>query len=352
MFVCFVGGTSDFLNPGFANISGNSETMTCGKEFTKLMTEALSTRDASVAALWSSPDSADDFKHASPQQPRDRHLRKKVIVPNSTEKDLFDKMAKPEMLSMQKHNTMNDWFRTQTGNSLSHENSLDCSVSSENLIGFDAAEDTSNNHINSQINLPSINLTPSAVTLSPASKEQKKSRKRLSLRRSTSALCKTDSRNNFLQAMLTPVEPTQDQDSSFEDYFSPSNVNKTKTRVSLPSCIVNLQFPNEAVYKNCVSERKPEKILEVSNKVGSAHSRKRKRVTEITKISASTDLMLPLMPQNKKSATPNNMSKEKRDTAKTPDHRFNHVMGGKICTSVNRRSTTGKLFLKCERTER
>uniref|UniRef100_A0ABM5GGE8 Microcephalin n=1 Tax=Pogona vitticeps TaxID=103695 RepID=A0ABM5GGE8_9SAUR len=337
------GEHSDPLNTSFANVLGNSETKTHGKEFTKCITEALSTTDVSVGPLWNSPVSSGDFKHKCPQQLSGRHFRKTLILPNSMESDFFDKRTKTEMLYVKKHNTMNDLLTTQTGNSLSHENSLNCSVSSEKLIGLGVVEDTSNNHIHSLINVSSIHLTPSPVTvLRSASKEQKKSRKRLSLRRSTSALCKTDSQNKFLQAILTPVEPTKQQDSSFEDYFSPSNVNKTKTRVSLPSsCIQELQFPNEVVYKSSFSESKPEAVLEESNKVDSAYSRKRKRVTEINKITASTDHMLSLMPQNKKTPTPNNMTKEKRDTAKTPNHHFNHIIKENICTSVKRCSIPG-----------
>ncbi|XP_060644489.2 microcephalin [Anolis sagrei] len=310
------GESSDILNPGLADALENIDTKGPVKESNELLCEVDS---ISTSALWNSPLSADDFKRTSREQPNGKRLKKKLILPNSLEDEWLVEKARCEITSTQKHSGRNDCFRILIGNHLSQPNNLDYSVSSEGTTHLKDTEETSRNHLNSEINVPSTNPILSPIVTGCSSKEQKKSRRRSSLRRSATVLPKRDSHNDFLQALLSPVQTTKDQDTSFEDYFSPSNFNKAKVRLSLPfSRLQESQSPDETVCKYSPSKSEPEGILKEPSKISATHSRKRKRVTEINEGVSSRDCVLPITPRNKECSTLNYMSEnEKGDTSET-----------------------------------
>nr|XP_008116247.1 PREDICTED: microcephalin isoform X2 [Anolis carolinensis] len=329
------GESNHILSPGLADVLENIDTKGPVKESSELICEVDSTADISTAALWNSPLSADDFKHTSRKQPNGKHLKRELILRNSLEDEWLVEKASCEMTSTQKHSGRNDCVRMLIGNHLSQPNNLDYSVSLERTTHSKDTEETSRNNLNSEINVPSTNPVLSPIVTGCSSKEQKKSRRRSSLRRSTTALSKKDSCNDFLQALLSPVQANKDQDTSFEDYFSPSNFNKTKVRLSLPfSCLQKSQSPDETVCKNSSSKSEPEEIFKKHSKISAIHSRKRKRMTEMNECVSSTDCVLPIMPQNKEYSTLNYMSEnEKGDTSET-DSLLNLSIQGK--KSVNR----------------
>ncbi|XP_062981140.1 microcephalin [Elgaria multicarinata webbii] len=328
--------SSDSVNSSFANMLGNSETKNLGKKSTKYIPEVESAADVSLSALWSSPVSSRDSKLTSPKQPSAKRFKKTLILSNSLE-DGFPATKAKSKTSTQKHGNRNDCSTTVTGNHLSETSDLKYKVSSE-TIHLEVAEDTSDNHLNLETNLPSVNCTLSPTGHYSTWKQQKKPRRRSSLGLSTSALCEINSQNDFLQAMLSPVQSTKDQDSSFEDYFSPSNLNKNKIRVSLPfPCQQKSQNPNEMVCKYSSLRSKPEAMLQGSNKIGAIYSQKRKRETEINENAVSSDCMQSIPLQSEESAALNYMSKtEKQDKVETTDCLLNLNIQEKICTtSVN-----------------
>ncbi|KAH0622023.1 hypothetical protein JD844_023908 [Phrynosoma platyrhinos] len=340
------GHSSDLLS--LANVLGNADTENSEKDSNELMSEGDSPTDISIASLWGSLFSTDDFKHTSQEQHNDKHLRKKLILPNSLKDDCLVEKARCDMSSTQKCIERNGCFTTLIGNNLSQANNMDYGVSSERMIKLKVTEETISNHLNSEVNLPSIDLTLSPVVTDSSSKEQKKPRRRSTLTGSTLSVPKRDSRDDFLQAMLSPVGTTKDQDTSFEDYFSPSNFNKSKRRISLPfSCLRKLQSPGEMVCKYNLSKSKPEEILKGLSKISAGYNRKRKRVSEINEIAPSRDCMLLPMPKNKESSTLYDMSKEQKGDTREADSLLNLSIQEKM--TVNRCSPqTGKLLLKYE----
>ncbi|XP_061478893.1 microcephalin isoform X2 [Rhineura floridana] len=328
------GDSSDHLNSSFTNLLRNSKSKNLRKGSTKCVLEVESVTDVSMGALGSSPVSTGGSKHTNPRQPSGKHLRKKVCL----EGDLLPQMAKTEMSSAQKHGDRNDWFTTTTGNCIFQANN-DYRVSPEKNDHLEVAESRSNNCSNSEIDLPSINptLSPGTTDCSSTCKKQKKPR-RSSLRQNTSVLSESDSQSEFLKSVLTPVESTKDQDTSFEDYFSPSNLNKNKIRVSLPfQFLQKSEGPNGMVCKYSHSRSNPEAMLQGSSKTGASYSEKKKRVPE-TENAKSSDCMLSW---NKESATINCMSDCERDTMETPDCLLNPSIHERISTtSINRCSPT------------
>ncbi|XP_042313367.1 microcephalin [Sceloporus undulatus] len=308
------GDSHDLLS--LANLLENVDTENAVKDSNELMSEGDSATDISIASLWSSPLSTADFKHRSLEQPNGEHLRKKLIAPNGLKDKYHVEKARCDMSFAQKHVERNGCFTTLIGNHLSPAKNLDYSVSS--MIHLKVTEETGSNHLNLEVNLPSIKPIDSS------SKEQKKPRRRSTLTRSTSSLPKRDSHDDFLQAMLHPVGTIKNQDTSFEDYFSPSNVNKSKRRISLPfSCLDKLQSPGEMVCKYSLSKSKTEKVLKGPSEISAGCNRKRKRMSEINETPASRDCTLSPMPQNKGSPTLNYMSKKQKGDTMEADSLLN-----------------------------
>ncbi|XP_053142284.1 microcephalin isoform X3 [Hemicordylus capensis] len=301
--------SSDPLNSSFTDILGNSESKRLRKESTKCMLQLETTAEMTTATLASSPACRGDC----------RHLKKRLILPNDLESDFLAKKTNSEMLS-QKQSYRDDWYTART----------------EKSVHLEIAEGTNNNHLNSEKGSGRFSdVTFSTLTTDYVSinEQQKKPRRRSSIEPSTSALCVRDSHNDFLQAILTPVKSPKDQDYSYEDYFSPTNFNTNKIRVSLPSqCLQKSPRLSKMVCEYSPSSKQKAKIQEPNEK-GATSSKKRKRVSEINESAASSDSVLAPSPQNKKSATLNMSQREKGTILETSDCHLNLSIQKKNCTT-------------------
>ncbi|XP_053236804.1 microcephalin [Podarcis raffonei] len=294
------GESSDHLNSSFTNLLGNSKSKNLKKESSKCVPEVEGAREV----LGSSPVYAGDPKHTTLKESSGKHLRNTFCL----EDGLLPTMAKAEMSSAEKHSEMKDCFTAKTGSHLFQTNN-EYRLSSEKLDHLEFAESSSNYHINSESELPSVNQSLSLVTTecSSTGRKPRKPRRRSRIGLNTSVIRESDSQNEFLKSVLTPVKCAKDQDTSFEDYFSPSNGNKHKSRVSLPfQCLQKSQSP--------------EPVLQGSSKTTAVCSKKRKRVAEINENTTSSDCMLSVLPWSKESETLKCMSKRtKGGTEETPD---------------------------------
>ncbi|XP_048353455.1 microcephalin isoform X2 [Sphaerodactylus townsendi] len=327
------------LNSSFTNLWGNSEHKGLWKDSSKSSLEVLNT-PVSSAALGGSPFLTDDWNHASPKQPRDKHLQKRRIRPKTLERDFLNKRAESEMPTPEKHDDRNDH--------LPHKKKLDCRRSSEKVIQVEIAE-SSNDHSHSETDaeyftdFASTNLTFSPLKSNCVfgSKQTPKRRSRIKL--NTSALCRRDSENDFLKAVLTPNKSTKDQGSSYEDYFSESNLNRGK--VSLPlSSLQKLQSSSERVYKCSPSQSEQGAMLQKSSTNEKSVSRKRKKVAENNENVAGSSYIQSVFPNSKESATLNCMLEgEKVNTAESPEYFLNLDVQQKMHITVANRChlTTG-----------
>ncbi|XP_060128250.1 microcephalin [Zootoca vivipara] len=295
------GESSDDLNSSFTNFFGNSKSKKMKKESSKCVPEV----EGAGEVLGSSPVYTGGSKHTTPKESSGKHLRNTFCL----EDGLLPTMAKVEMSSAEKHSEIKDCFTAKTGSHLFQTHN-DHRLSSEKLDHLEFAESSSNCHINSESELPSVNQSLSLVT--ECSSTGRKPRK---LRRRSR---KSDSQNDFLKSVLTPVKCAKDQDTSFEDYFSPSNCTKTKSRFSLP-------------FQYLEKSQSPEPVLQGSSK-------KRERVAEINENTTNSDSMLSVLAWNKESETLKCMSKRKKgDTEETPDCLPKPSIQEKISTpSINR----------------
>uniref|UniRef100_A0ACB8GDJ0 Uncharacterized protein n=1 Tax=Sphaerodactylus townsendi TaxID=933632 RepID=A0ACB8GDJ0_9SAUR len=328
------------LNSSFTNLWGNSEHKGLWKDSSKSSLEVLNT-PVSSAALGGSPFLTDDWNHASPKQPRDKHLQKRRIRPKTLERDFLNKRAESEMPTPEKHDDRNDH--------LPHKKKLDCRRSSEKVIQVEIAE-SSNDHSHSETDaeyftdFASTNLTFSPLKSNCVfgSKQTPKRRSRIKL--NTSALCRRDSENDFLKAVLTPNKSTKDQGSSYEDYFSESNLNRGK--VSLPlSSLQKLQSSSERVYKCSPSQSEQGAMLQKSSTNEKSVSRKRKKVAENNENVAGSSYIQSVFPNSKESATLNCMLEgEKVNTAESPEYFLNLDVQQKMHITVANRChlTTGE----------
>ncbi|XP_066478791.1 microcephalin [Tiliqua scincoides] len=313
----------DSLNSSFTNMLGNPESKRFRKKSGKYVIETENATDVSTVAFGSSPVSIGDS----------RHLRRKLIQLNNLEDDFCAKSVTSEMCSAQSDSFRNDWFMVGTGKLLSEANNLGYRFSSEKSIHLEAAEGT-NDSLNSgkgcSSDPSSVNVALSPLTTDCASScEQPRKTIRSSIGWSSSPLCERDLENDFLQAILAPTESTNDQDSSYEDYFSPANFNKNKVRISLPlQCLQKSQCLPDIVCKCSPSQSQQGTMQQESHKKGTTCSKKRKRVSE-TVASLTT-------PQSKKRATLNCTSQRaKGEIVEAPF--LNHNFQIQICTSsVNR----------------
>ncbi|KAM6459829.1 microcephalin isoform 2-T2 [Liasis olivaceus] len=284
--------TSHLLNSSFVNMIGNPETENLGKKSDDCLANTENVMDVPRAELCSSSESTSDSKHASVKRLSGKHLRKELIPPDNKGCDFLVKKSIIDMPSTPKHKESINWLSAIADNPLPQVNNLDYRVSAENLIHYELTENTNNG--NSENDFPSVNLT---TRCSPICKQQKYHRRKSSLGLKASTLHDKEPQNDFLHAVLTPIKSTKDQDSSFEDYFSPSNCTKNKIRASLPfPCQQKLQ--NKEIKYNS-PRSKSDNTLQCSSQTSASYSRKRKRMTEITK-DAVSEFMLSTPLQRKK----------------------------------------------------
>lgn len=313
------------------------------KKFCKCVLETENATDVSVVAFLSSPVSISDSSH----------LRRKLIQTNFLKGDFCAKKADSEMHSAQSNCYRNDWSVAGPEEQLSEVSNVDYRFSSEKTIHLEVAEGT-NSSLNSENgtrpfgDLSSFNVSGENVTTDCASGCEQS--RKPSSRRSISALCKRDVENDFLQAVLTPVKSANDQDSSYEDYFSPANFNKNKIRIRLPiQCRPKSQYLPDV----CKDNPSQSAMLQDAREKETTCSKKRKRVSETHK-NVSTTTCLPTTPKNKKRTALNCMPQRvKGELMEAPDSLLNHNIQSQICTaSVNGCSpSTGKSLLRCEHHE-
>uniref|UniRef100_A0A8D0BX05 Microcephalin 1 n=1 Tax=Salvator merianae TaxID=96440 RepID=A0A8D0BX05_SALMN len=276
------GENSDSLNPGFANVLGN---------------------------------------------PQRKNLKKESLKIN-LKNDFFTKKAKSKMPSEQKSLPSRDLL-SLADNSYSY--------SSQELLNWESPEGTSGSQSNSEADLASINAPLSPETSNSTSQKKKNPRKRSSLEQITMHLCENDSQNDFLQAVLTPVKSSQEQDTTFDDYFSPSNFNKKTKRISLPfQCLQKSQSPR-IISQYSPSRCIPEAPLKGSDQTSGTDSRKRKRVIEMNETDSVNDCKLSVSSQSKDGATLYCMSKGKKYTSETQAPHLNLSIQENISTAnINR----------------
>nr|XP_056712234.1 microcephalin [Euleptes europaea] len=310
--------SNDPLNSSFTYLCGNSERKGLRKESSKSSLEVSNTPDVSIAVLESSLFFTDDCNHVTPKQHSGKRLRKSLNQPKILERDFPNKRAESEMPSPENHSHRNYH--------LPHANKLDCSGSSEKWIHVEIAE-SSNNHSRSEIgtehlsDFPSTNLTFPPLNSDCASgyKQQRTPKRRSSTKVNTSALCSRESQNDFLKALLTPIESTIDRDSSYEDYFSSSTLNRSKVSLPLQS-LQKLESPGRIVYKCSPSQSKQETVSQKSSTKEKTVSRKREEVAENNENAARSGCMQSVFPNSKESATLKSMLQgEKANTVESPD---------------------------------
>ncbi|XP_015270065.1 PREDICTED: microcephalin [Gekko japonicus] len=310
--------SDDPLNSSFTNLWGNPECKILKKESSKSSFEVSGTPDASTAALGSSPFFTDDCNHITPKQPSGKHLRKSLIHPKNLDRDLLSKSAGSEIPSPQKHNGRNDH--------LPQAKRLDCRGSSEKLIHLETAE-SSNNHSHSEMgtehdtDFPSTNLTFSSLKSDCVfgTRQQQRPKRRSSFKPNTLALCRRESQDDFLKAVLTPIESSIDQDSSYEDYFSSFNLNKSKASLPLP-ILQKLQSPSGVVYKCSPSQSKQKTVLQNSSTKEKSMSSKREKMAENNENVSRSGCMQSVSLHSKETAALNYMLQgEKANTVKSPD---------------------------------
>ncbi|XP_054836126.1 microcephalin [Eublepharis macularius] len=310
--------SSDPLNSSFADLWGNSECRSLRKKSSNSSFEVSATPDVSAAGLGSSPFFTDDSKNLSPKQPSGKHLQKSLIRPKifSLARDFLSKEAEFEMPSPQKHSD------------LPHASKLDYRCSSEKLIHVESAESSSilsysemDNDYIADFRSTNLNLSSLKSDCASSSKQQRRSKRRSSIRPNTSALCRREFQNDFLPAVLTPTKSAVDQDSSYEDYFSPSNLNKSKVEVTLPfPNLQKLQSPSRMVYNCSPSQTKQEAVLQKSNTKEKTVSRKRKKMADNNENIARSDCMQSVSSHSKDSATLNSvLPGGKMNTVESPD---------------------------------
>lgn len=276
-----------------------------------------------------------------------------MIYPKILEMDSLSKRAESEMPSLQKHNSRND--------DLPHAKRLDCRGSWEKLIHVETAESSSDHSCSEMVtehftDLLSANLTFSSLKndCASGSKQPLRPKRRSSIKLNPSALCRQESQDDFLKAVLTPVKATRDQDSSYEDYFLSSDLDKSK--VSLPSATLQkLQSPSRVVYKRHPSQSKQEAVLQKSSTKEKTVSGKRKKMAENNENIASSDCMQSVSPHSNESATLNCMIQVgKANAVEIPVCLLNHNIQQKMHITIANRCTSpaGKSQLKHRQLER
>nr|XP_014436426.1 microcephalin isoform X3 [Pelodiscus sinensis] len=101
---------------------------------------------------------------------------------------------------------------------------------------------------------------------------------RKSIKLTTSALCKVGSENEFLLAMTTRNKSSEIEEASYEDFFSPSNLNKSKKQIKDFPLQVQQKLPStpEISCKRGFLSHKRERLFEGSDKQCVALFKKRR----------------------------------------------------------------------------
>ncbi|XP_026521051.1 microcephalin [Notechis scutatus] len=269
--------SNHLLNSSFANLVGSPETKNLGKKSSNCLANTETVMDVSRAELYTSSDSPSDSQYKGLKQLSGKDLCTNSILPNKgcdflVKKSLIDMSTTPECKDGI------DWFLGIADNPLPQVKNVDHTVSVENLVHCELTE----NNSSSGNDFPSVDLINTPVTTKDSSLcKQRKYRRKSSLKGLKASISHDkEPQNDFLLALLTPIQSTKDQDSSFEDCFS-SNLIKNKIRASL-TYQQKLQNDKEIKYNSPRS--KLEGMLQSSSP---SYNRKRKRVTEITEDAVS-----------------------------------------------------------------
>ncbi|KAJ6665912.1 hypothetical protein lerEdw1_001384 [Lerista edwardsae] len=323
------GASRDSLNSSFTSMVESPDSKSLRKKSSKCVLETENATDVSTVAFLSSPVSIGDSSH----------LRRKLIQPNFLEGDSCAKKANSEMHSAQSNSYKNDWFVAGPEKQFSEISNVEYRFSSEKTTHLEVAEGTKSS-LNSEKGTghfrdpSSVNVTFSPLTTDCASSCEQP--RKPSSRRRTSALCERGLENDFLQAVLTPVKSANDQDSSYDDYFSPANFNENKIRIRLPIQYLQKSQYSPDVCKDNPSQSQQRAMLQDAHEKETTCSKKRKRVSETHK-NVSTSACMPTAPKSKKRATLNcTLQRVTGELLEAPDSLLNHNIQSQICTaSVN-----------------
>ncbi|XP_077165319.1 microcephalin isoform X2 [Paroedura picta] len=307
--------SNDPLNSSYINLWGNLERKNLREESSKTSFEVSGTAGVSTTTLGNSPFFTDDCSHVRPKRSSGKRLRKSLIRQKILESDFLSKRTESELPSPQKCGGRNDH--------LPHEKRLDCRGSLEKLFLLETDE-SSNSQSGSEMgnecfpHFPSANLSFSSLDSDCASgsRQQQRPKRRSSVKLNTSILCRRESQDDFLKAVMTPVESTIDQD-PYDDYFSSSILNKRKT--NLPS-LWKLKSPSRVAYKCGPSQSKQEAVLQKSSAKEKTLSRKRKKMAENNENITRSGCMQSVSPLSKESATLNcTLLGEKKNNVESTD---------------------------------
>lgn len=248
-----------------------------------------STADVSTIALGSSPVFTADSNNLSPKCHNEENFEKRLLLHN-LKGDFLIKKVKSAVPSVQDHRYKNSCFTPITGNQLSDASNSDYRTPSEKFIHLERAKFNTScvkseiGNGNDVLGSPSIsqNICTLESNCDSSCKQRKKCKRQASIKQDRSALCERETENDFLKAILAPVESSQNKDSSYEDYFVSANWNKNIVEGSLPCHLLQkLQSPNKMLGTHSPSRNKQEVILQASSKKDETSSRKRKRIADI-----------------------------------------------------------------------
>ncbi|XP_067388129.1 microcephalin isoform X2 [Emydura macquarii macquarii] len=290
---------SDSLNSNFDDIWRNCKYK--NQKPASAQSDIYVSTPASEHFLFSSSDQG----NLIPKPSNRKYLNKKLISQCSLEGELFAKKREYEVSPNQNQSDEDNLTSpsVSTKSSFLQEKDLSHITLSQNMVQLEAAVVTKGNQFDSlrssedSINMRSVDINipvdPSDSTVRYKIKGKSK-RERNSMKLTTSASCKGGSENEFLLAITTCNKSSNIEESSYEDFFSPSNLNKSEMQVKHFPLQVQEKLPvaPEMSCKRGFLKHKQDRLLEGSDKECADLIKKRKRTVQTSSISAESDCKL------------------------------------------------------------
>uniref|UniRef100_K7GFJ1 Microcephalin n=1 Tax=Pelodiscus sinensis TaxID=13735 RepID=K7GFJ1_PELSI len=181
------------------------------------------------------------------------------LTPKSTNRKHLNKLSMQRSLESKKRKSKESPNLNQTVTMSNQSDSLMSSADSINMHAVD-------------INIP-VDREDCSVRYKIQGKTERKS-----IKLTTSALCKVGSENEFLLAMTTRNKSSEIEEASYEDFFSPSNLNKSKKQIKDFPLQVQQKLPStpEISCKRGFLSHKRERLFEGSDKQCVALFKKRR----------------------------------------------------------------------------
>uniref|UniRef100_A0A8C8SB76 Uncharacterized protein n=1 Tax=Pelusios castaneus TaxID=367368 RepID=A0A8C8SB76_9SAUR len=289
---------SDSLNSNFDDLCGNHKYK--NQKPASPESDIYISTPASEHSLFSS-----SCQENSTTKPSNKKcLNKKLILQCSLEGELFAKRRESKESPNQNQSDEDNFTSASvsTKSSFLQEKDLSHLTFSQNMVQLEAAAVTKGNQFDSlvssegSINIHSVGLN-SPVDPSDSVKykiKEKPKRERNSLKLTTSASCKARSENEFLLAITTCNKSSNVEESSYEDFFSPSNLNKSEMKAKHFPLQVQQKSPivPEINCKRSFLRHEQDRLLEGSDKQLTDLSKKRKRDVRTSSISTECDCKL------------------------------------------------------------